>query len=101
MQFCFTHRHLGGGLTLALLMVRLAKKTTADATIEANNNMITGGCPVLEGTKWAANLVSRSSVSKPAAKIFTYERSQWIWNGPRWGQPGAPRKTCKKKGEEG
>ena len=29
-----------------------------------------GGCPVLSGQKWAANL--------------------WVWNGPRFGQPGAP-----------
>lgn len=30
-----------------------------------------GGCPVLSGTKWAANL--------------------WVWNAPRGGYPGAPK----------
>jgi hypothetical protein len=29
-----------------------------------------GACPVLDGTKWGANL--------------------WVWNGPRYGYPGAP-----------
>lgn len=29
-----------------------------------------GACPVLDGTKWGANL--------------------WVWNGPRFGYPGAP-----------
>ena len=50
-----------GGLDVSSAHGTSCKKTIADATIEANNNVITGGCPVLEGTKWAANLVSRSN----------------------------------------
>merc|ERR1719499_628614 len=39
-----------------------------------------GGCPVLKGTKWAANL--------------------WVWNAPRGGYPGAPLNP-KFSGQEG
>merc|ERR1711862_1029919 len=37
---------------------------------------IHGGCPVLDGTKWLANL--------------------WVWNGPRNTYPGEPKKNKKK-----
>lgn len=37
---------------------------------EEDTSSLHGGCPVLHGQKWAANL--------------------WVWNGPRGGFPGAP-----------
>merc|ERR1719232_2270054 len=37
---------------------------------------IHGGCPVLDGTKWLANL--------------------WVWNGPRNTYPGEPKKNKKR-----
>ena len=37
---------------------------------EPDDMSLHGACPVLEGTKWGANL--------------------WVWNGPRGGYPGAP-----------
>jgi len=37
---------------------------------EPDNASLHGGCPVLDGTKWGANL--------------------WVWNGPRGGYPDAP-----------
>jgi hypothetical protein len=37
---------------------------------EEDLSSLHGGCPVLSGSKWAAN--------------------NWIWNGPRGGFPGAP-----------
>lgn len=41
-----------------------------------DDNSLHGGCPVLQGQKWAANL--------------------WVWNGPRFGQPGAPKPSEKR-----
>jgi prolyl 4-hydroxylase len=38
---------------------------------ELDSRSLHGGCPVLKGVKWAANL--------------------WVWNGPKWGQRGAPK----------
>ena len=43
---------------------------------EEDTSSLHGGCPVLHGEKWAANL--------------------WVWNGPRGGFPGSP----KNKGKE-
>lgn len=37
---------------------------------EPDEDSLHGGCPVLSGNKWAANL--------------------WVWNAPRSGYPGAP-----------
>ena len=38
---------------------------------QPENDSLHGGCPVLSGEKWAANL--------------------WVWNGPRTGYEGAPK----------
>lgn len=38
---------------------------------EEDTSSLHGGCPVLQGEKWAANL--------------------WVWNGPRGGFPGSPK----------
>lgn len=59
------------------LSVRPVKTEAILFYSQLNNGMadqlsLHGGCPVLEGQKWAANL--------------------WIWNGPRVGYPARPRK---------
>jgi 2OG-Fe(II) oxygenase superfamily. len=47
---------------------------------EEDTSSLHGGCPVLHGQKWAANL--------------------WVWNGPRGGFPGAPMNPGKERKED-
>jgi hypothetical protein len=47
---------------------------------EEDTSSLHGGCPVLHGEKWAANL--------------------WVWNGPRGGFEGAPKNQGKEEKEE-